>query len=250
MKIVDVHSHLFMYKDDKKIEENIGKVNYIIENGLEINTNKIVLEESKKFNFVKAALGFHPTEIVKNNEYDIEKGIEFIENEVKNNKEVVAIGEIGLDYYWIKDSDLIKKEKIYFEKLLEICEKYDKPAIIHSRNAEHEVIEILKSYKIKVILHSFWNLNELNNAIENNFYISIPAFVYRDKILRKIAEYTPIDLILTETDSPFLDPIEKRNNNSWKIIYGIKTISEIKKIDIDELSEKIYDNFLDIFPNI
>ncbi|MEM4959497.1 MAG: TatD family hydrolase, partial [Nanopusillaceae archaeon] len=142
---------------------------------------------------------------------------------------------------------LLKKEIFWFEKFLEIAEKINKPVILHSRKAEKETIEISKNYKCKKILHSFWNIELVKSAIENEFYFSIPAFVYKDKYLQKIAEKIPIDLILTETDSPFLDPIGKRENNSWKIIYGLEMLSKIKNIDKDELAANIAKNFEKIF---
>ncbi|MEM4915346.1 MAG: TatD family hydrolase [Nanopusillaceae archaeon] len=245
--IIDVHSHLFMYNElDKRINENLEKnVKIIIENGLNTKTNKKVIEESKKYNIIYYALGFHPVDIVRSPENEIEEVIEFI---LKNKDEkFIAIGEIGLDFYWVKDEKLIKKEIFWFEKFLEIAEKINKPVILHSRKAEKETIEISKNYKCKKILHSFWNIELVKSAIENEFYFSIPAFVYKDKYLQKIAEKIPIDLILTETDSPFLDPIGKRENNSWKIIYGLEMLSKIKNIDKDELAANIAKNFEKIF---
>ncbi|MEM0379585.1 MAG: TatD family hydrolase [Nanopusillaceae archaeon] len=245
--IIDVHSHLFMYKNlDEKINENIKKnVKLIIENGLNYETNKKIIEEIKKYNILYGALGFHPTDIVKYSEDIIENTLNFILK--VDNEKFVAIGEIGLDFYWIKEQELIKKEIFWFEKFLEVAEKINKPVILHSRNAEKEVIDISTSYKCKKILHSFWKLELVNKAIDNNFYFSIPAFVYKDRYLQKIVEKIPTELIFTETDSPFLDPIEKRENNSWKIIFGLETISKIKNVDINELYAKIVDNLKKVF---
>lgn len=245
--IIDNHSHLFFYENiEEKIKENKEKnVIAIIENGLNPETNRKVIEESKKYDIVYSALGYHPTDIVKDNEEKIEKGLEFIEK-YKNNK-FLAIGEVGLDFYEIDDENERKKEIEYFNKILDIAEKTKKPIIVHSRGAEKEILDILESYNGIKILHSFWKPSLIKRAIEINCYISIPAFIYKDKGLQKITYETPLDLLLTETDSPFLDPIEKRNNNSWKIIYGLEKISEIKKIEIEELKRSIYNNFKKIY---
>ena len=245
--LIDIHAHLFFYRNiEEKIKEDVEKgVKIIIENGLNKESNRKVIEESKKFTITYFALGYHPTDIIKESEKTINNEIEFILN-VKDTK-FLAIGEIGLDYYWIKDENNIKKEKFWFEKFLEIAEKLNKPVILHSRNAEEDTIEIAANYKCIKILHSFWNKKYLKDAIDRGFYISIPAFVYKDKHLQEIAKETPLDLILTETDAPFLDPIEKRNNNSWKIIYGLRKISELKRISLEEAEQSIIKNFTKIF---
>lgn len=245
--IVDVHSHLFFYENiDNKIKENEEKnVIAIIENGLNKITNRIVIEESEKYEIVYFALGYHPTDIVKEKDEEILKEIDFIRK--LNHNKFLAIGEIGLDFYYIKNEEDRKKEIKYFNEFLSLAEEINKPVIIHSREAEKEVLEILDSYNVKVILHSFWKPSLVEKAIEKNYYLSIPSFVYRDRGLQKIAEKLPLELILTETDAPFLDPIEKRNNNSWKIIYGLEKIAEIKKVDIEELKRIILNNFKTVF---
>lgn len=242
--IIDVHSHLFFYDKiiDEKMKENIEKgVKIIIENGLNKESNRKVIEESKKYNVIYYALGYHPTDIVKESDDLLESELDFIER--NTDKKFLAIGEIGLDFYWIKEEDSIKREKIWLEKLLELAEKLKKPAILHARSAELETIEMAENFKCTKILHSFWSRKHLKIAIDKGFYISMPAFVYKDKALQEIAKETPLDLLLTETDAPFLDPIEKRNNNSWKIIYGLEKISKIKNIEVEELMNIIIKNF-------
>ncbi len=244
--IVDDHAHLFLYNDVNKIIENIEKGVYaIIENGLDIETNRKVIEESNKFDFVYFALGFHPNYLENLEDHIIEKELEFIEN-FKNEK-FLAIGEIGLDYYHTSEIEKIKKQRKYFEKLLEIADKKGLPVIIHSRNSEEDVLSILESYNNKKVLHSFWKPKLVKKAIDIGCFISIPAFVYKDKGLQKIAEETPLDLILTETDAPFLDPIGYRENNSWKILYGIQKISEIKKTSIEDIEKHIKNNFKKVY---
>ncbi|RIB35359.1 MAG: hypothetical protein BXU00_01860 [Candidatus Nanoclepta minutus] len=241
--LIDTHSHLFFYDNiDEKIKENLEKnVKIILENGINRESNRKVIEESKRYDIVYYALGYHPTDLVKEDDEYLEKEIDFIEK-VQDSK-FLAIGEIGLDFYWIKDDKLIKRQEIWLENFLKLAEKIRKPVILHSRNAELETIEISESYNCKKILHSFWNKEHLKKAIDKGFYISIPAFVYKDKTLQEIAKETPLDLLLTETDAPFLDPIERRNNNSWKIMYGLERISKIRNIEIEELINVIVRNF-------
>ncbi|BFI73114.1 TatD family hydrolase [Nanoarchaeota archaeon] len=247
--IVDDHAHLFLYKEksDEKIRENIEKgVKYIIENSTDKESINIVIEEAKKYDIIYYALGIYPEDVENMKEEELDKIIEFIEN--NKDKKFVAIGEVGLDYAHETNEDLIKKQKIYFEKFLELSEKLDKPIIIHARKAEQDVLDILTSYNNKRVLHTFWKPSLVNKAIDIGCYLSIPAIIYRDNGFQKIVKEAPIEFILTETDSPFLDPIEKGiNNNSWKIIYSLQKISEIKNMDIKEVEEIIFNNFKKLY---
>jgi len=246
--IADDHAHLFLYENvDEKIRENVERnVKYVIENSIDIESINIVIEESRKYDIIYYALGLYPEEIVKMNDNDIEKILEFIEE--NDDKKFLAIGEVGLDFSNV-DEDKIRKQKIYFEKFLELADRLKKPVIIHSRKAEKEVLDILTSYDNKRVLHAFWKPSLVDKAIEINCYLSIPTIVYRDPGFQKIVEDVPLEFILTETDSPYLDPIEKGKavNNSWKIIYSLEKISEIKDIDKKELEEIIFNNFVKVY---
>jgi len=246
--IVDDHAHLFLYNNvDKKIKENVERnVKYIIENSIDVESINIVIEESRKYDIIYYALGLYPEEIVKMDDDDIEKILKFIEE--NEDKKFLAIGEVGLDFSNV-DEDKIRKQKIYFEKFLELADRLKKPVIIHSRKAEKEVLDILTSYNNKRVLHSFWKPSLVDKAIEINCYLSIPTIVYRDPGFQKIVEDVPLEFILTETDSPYLDPIEKGKavNNSWKIIYSLEKISKIKDIDKKELEEIIFNNFVRVY---
>jgi len=246
--IVDDHAHIFLYNNvDEKIKENVERnVKYIIENSIDVESINKVIRESRKYDIIYYALGLYPEEIVKMNDDDIEKILEFIEE--NEDKKFLAIGEVGLDFSNV-DEDKIRKQKIYFEKFLELADRLKKPVIIHSRKAEKDVLDILTSYNNKRILHSFWKPSLVDKAIEINCYLSIPTIVYRDPGFQKIAEDVPLEFILTETDSPYLDPIEKGKavNNSWKIIYSLEKVSEIKDIDKKELEEIIFNNFVRVY---
>ncbi|HIP66928.1 MAG TPA: TatD family deoxyribonuclease [Candidatus Nanopusillus sp.] len=240
--IIDVHAHHFLYTNPINVlQENREKGVYIIiENGLDPETNRKVVEISKKFDIVHPALGYHPVDIAKSNDSMIEQELKYITERIN---ELIAIGEVGLDYYWVRDKISIEKQKKWFLRILELSEIYKKPIIVHSRKAEKDVIELATSYNSIIILHSFWKPSLTKLAVEHGMYISIPTFVYKDKGLQKIVQYTPLDLLLTESDAPFLDPIDKRNNKSWKIIYSLEKIAEIKGLNIGDIKAQIAKNF-------
>jgi len=217
----------------------------VVESGLNYETNEIVLEESKQENVYFSA-GLHPTEVVKLSELEIEKTIKQIKNLCENSK-CIGVGEIGLDYYWHKDKKEIDKQKHYFRKLLELAESIKKPVIIHSRDAELDCLEIMESYNIKAVMHSFmpkkdWKI-ALNKALDLGYYISIPAIIVKNKRLKKIARDTPLEKMFTETDSPFLDPEGNRNNRPYKVKYAIEEIAKIKGLDFEEVESQIDKNF-------
>jgi len=251
--MLDNHSHCFFYNNYKRcIENSIDKgVKYIVESGLNYETNPIVKKESEEYREVYFSAGFHPADVAKADSETIEKTLEQI-GELCKDPKCLGIGEIGLDYYWIKDTNQIKKTKGVFRKLVELAMELNKPVIIHSRDAEEDCLKILSEYGIKVVLHSFMPRKNwkplLEFAIAKNYYISIPAFIVKNKRLKKIARDTPVELILTETDTPFLDPeSNERKNEPWKVKYALEEISKIKKIPIEELDAQIESNFKQLY---
>ncbi len=252
--MIDNHAHCFFYKDGWRncVEESIQKgVNYIVESGLNYETNEIVYNESKEYEQVYFSVGLHPTDAIKLSWEEVEKVMEQMKEFCKD-KKCVGIGEIGLDYYWVKEKPLIDKQKGVFRKLLELAQELDRPVIIHSRDAEEDCLKILSEYDVRVVLHSFMPRKNwkplLEFAVAKGYYISIPAFIVKNKRLKKIARDTPVELILTETDTPFLDPEGNgRNNKPWKVKYALEEIAKIKGTSVEELDNIIEDNFRKIY---
>lgn len=246
--LVDVHSHLTdEYFKDKLdlVIKNAKKNNVvrIISNGINLNDNKKVLELSKKYDIVKASLGFYPDEIINAGEEEIEQNLEFIE---KNKNKIVAIGEVGLDLYHNKD---LKKQKEIFLKIIDLAGKINKPLIIHSRKAEKECIDILKEFNFKkALFHSFTGNFKLVKEIEkNNFMLSIPCNVVRSEHFQNIVKNFNLNQILTETDSPYLSPYKNKVNEPSFIVETIKMISKIKNLEKNEVENIIFKNFQNFF---
>ncbi|MFN3528059.1 MAG: TatD family hydrolase [Candidatus Altarchaeaceae archaeon] len=182
-------------------------------------------------------------------EYDNEKIKKFIEILMKDN-EIIGVGEVGLDYYWEKDVEKRKIQIENFKNFIEISEKIRKPLIIHSRNAEKDVIEILKSYNVKALLHCFsGSLSLAREAIDFGCLISIPTSVYYSKSKMKLVENLEIENLVTETDAPFLSPFPKENkrNEPLNVKFSIKKISELKNLDYDYVDEIIEKNVKKFF---
>ncbi len=235
---IDTHCHLFKeyYDDlDQLVEKiSIAKINKVINNGTDFNSNKEVLDSIQKYEMIYGAIGIHPEVVDSYNSKDIDFVIEHL-----NDDKVVALGEIGLDYYWTKDN---KEEQIkLFERQLEIAEKYNKPVIIHSRDATEDTISCLKKYKVKGVIHSFSGSYETACIyIKMGFLLGINGVITFKKCnLKEVISKIDLKNIVLETDSPYLTPVPYRGerNDSTHIIDIAKFICEVKGISMEELSK-------------
>ena len=257
MMIVDVHAHLDFEEYDNDLDKVMADnkaagVKAIINNGVDSKSNSKVLELAKKYDIIKPALGFYPVKAALLKEEDFDKEIEFISKQ----KNIVAIGEVGLDYIKGDDNphgDKYKNEmKACFEKMIKLAEKKNLPIICHSRRAELDVIEMLESSsmkKRKVIMHCFMGRQHLvKRIIDNGWSMSIPCIVTKLQQLQLIAQMAPIEQIFTETDAPYMSPYpDIRRNEPRFVVEGLKKIAEIKKLDVEECSKMIYLNYQRMF---
>jgi TatD DNase family protein len=257
MLIVDVHAHLDFeeYDDDidKVIRENKqAGVAAVINNGVDIASNRKALELAKKYDIIKPALGFYPVHAIQVKEEEFDAELKFISKQ--NN--IVAIGEVGLDYIKGDDNphgDKYKNEmKACFEKFIKLAEKKKLPIICHSRRAELEVIEMLESSSLKkrkVIMHCFMGRKHLvKRILDNGWSMSIPCIVGKLQQLQDNVAMAPMSQLLTETDAPYMSPYPdiKRNEPRF-IVEGLRQIAQIKKLDVEEASKMIFMNYQKMF---
>lgn len=242
MKLIDCHAHLEGDLDEViKRAEKAGVI-AIVNNGTSPKTNRKTLELAKKYKLVKPALGLHPTELAKFKK-DIEKEIKVIKS---NRNKIVAVGEIGLDYYWKQDTK--KEQTALFKKMLALAVEIKKPVIVHSRNAQKDVLDVLKDFDLKVILHSFEANDKLiDEAVKRGYYFSIPASASRNSCFQNLIKKAPVNQLLTETDSPYLSFEKGKRNEPSFVIESLKEIAKLKKMDLDDCSEQILKNFNRVF---
>jgi len=243
---VDVHCHL----DDEKFNDlnsviNNAKANgvkAIISNGINYESNLRTLEIAEKYSIVKPALGLYPLEALKLTDSEIKEELEFI---TRNKKKIIAIGEVGIDYHYSNEKE--RQKKIFLE-VIELSEKLKLPLIIHSRKAEQDVVDLLKSSNVKkAVMHSFTGkLKIAKEIIDHNWSFSIPLIIKKASNFKRLVEISPISNLLTETDSPYLGISEKINEPS-NVVDVVKEISLIKKLNSDETKNLIFMNFQRIF---
>lgn len=246
--LFDVHCHLTdMYFSDKIssiVDECTDKnVSILISAGLNPIDNRKVLEISKKYKVVNASLGLYPLDAISMKEEEIIDEAEFIK---KNKEDIIALSEVGLDMYYANE---IKKQIWAFQNFIELSEKIGKPLIVHSRKAEAEVIEMLESSNVKsAVLHSFGgNKNLIKRAIYNKFYFSIPPLAIRSSNFQTLVDLAPLNLLLTESDSPYQSPTKNQRNFPFNVVESLKIISKIKKLDEIETENILFMNFQKIF---
>ena len=244
----DTHCHLYKeYYDD--LDELITKiknssVNRVINNGCDKKSNEEVLSLIEKYDCMYGAIGIHPESVDTYKEEDLKD----IEKHINDNK-VVAIGEIGLDYHYGKENRL--KQIDLFEKQLQLAEKYNKPVIVHSREATLDTIEILKKYKIKGVIHSFSGSYETACIyLKMGFVLGINGVItFKNCNLKEVVKKLSLKDIVLETDSPYLTPMPDRGkrNDSTYIVVIAEYIANLKNVALDELAMETNGNIKKIF---
>jgi TatD DNase family protein len=250
--LVDTHAHLqwaSFGKDREKVISRARKVDvkYIVNIGFDLNGSKEAIELAEKHRGLYATVGIHPHNASQLNENVLDKL-----RKLSENPKVVAVGEIGLDYYRnLSSRDAQKKA---FEAQLFLAEELGLPVVIHGREAHADTLEMLSKFKgrIKGIMHCFSGSREMaEQCIKSDFYISFagPVTFPNSHKLHEIVKGIDLNKILLETDSPWLAPQEmrgKRNEPAFLLFIG-KKIAKLKGISVDELAEATTENAKEIF---
>lgn len=241
MKLVDAHCHL---NDDKYIDiidDVIDSINnemeFVVCSGWDFDSSLKAIEFANNNDKIYASIGFHPTDI----STMTDENLKYLENLAKNNKKIVGIGEIGLDYYWMKDPKDIQKEGLI--KQIEIIRKLNKPIVVHTREALEDTIEILSRYEdMSGILHCFPGSYESVQPIIDRYYVSVGGTLTfkNNRKTKDLVHKLSLDRIVIETDSPYLtpEPFRGRLNYPTYTKYVAEEIARIKEITLEEVIEK------------
>lgn len=248
--MIDSHAHILSeyYSDIGSFMENLKEKDIIkvINCADSLATSKEVIELYKKYdNFFVPAVGIHPENIdIQDN--SIEKLEKILEDD---HDKVVAIGEIGLDYNFNNENK--EEQKDYFNKQLDLAEKYNLPVIIHTRDSIQECYNILKERKLKGVIHCYSGSIEMaKEFIKLGYKLGIGGVLtFKNSKLYQVVEQIDIKDILLETDSPFLspEPYRGRKNVPSNVYYVAKKIAEIKKIPLKEVMKITTENVKEIF---
>lgn len=228
---------LDMYKDE---------ITNIVCAGYSLKASKEAIDIAEKFHYVFATCGISPNDVSEN----VDRELEEIEKLAKNDR-VVAIGEIGLDYYWNKDNKELQRE--VFIKQIEMANRLGLPIVIHTREAVMDTVQILKEHPVlkKGIFHCCpLNQELIKEGLKLGFYISFSGNVtFKNAKSAGCIELVPMDRILIETDSPYLSPEPHRGetNTSRNVKFVAEKIAEVKGITLEEVAEITRENAKKIF---
>lgn len=246
--IIDTHAHLNI--NDELCEQEILEMtnDLIIVSGTNRIDNKENLKLCNKYKNIKLSLGFHPMEVDNLSEDDFI----FLENNI-NNKDVVAIGEIGIDLYWRQDNFELQKK--VFIRQIELAKKYNKAIVVHSRNANEEIYNILNDCNIgslKVVLHCYsGDYNFVLKMMKFNIMFGVGGTITFKNNHQLIDVLEKIDLkyVLLETDSPYLspEPFRGKRNKPHNVNIVAKKIALIKDISVENVIEITTNNAIKQF---
>lgn len=261
MEFFDSHSH---YNDDKfdedreelirkTKEEGISRWNCV---GYDVESSRFSVDLARKYPFIYAICGVSPN--------DVPDGLEGIDTMVEqirelivqdDKKRIVAVGEIGLDYYWNKENKEIQKR--LFERQIEMANDYGLPIVIHTREAVEDTVTMLKEHPVEKrgVFHCCpLNRELVKEALKLDFFISFagPITFKNAKNAEEIVKMVPMNRMLIETDSPYLAPEPKRGsrNDSRNVRLVAQKIADFKGISLEEVAEQSYRNALTIFGKI
>lgn len=246
---IDTHCHIskeeYSNIDELITECKLKNVNKIIISGCELNNIEESIEISNKYENIYLSLGYHPSEASKITNIDIEN----LKNKIIQNKKVVAIGEIGLDYYWSKDNK--EEQKKLFNCMLNLAEELNLPVVIHSRDAFQDTYDILKKRNLKGVIHCFsGNLENAKMYISIGYKLGIGGVLtFKNSKLKDVIKFINLNHIITETDSPYLapEPYRGKQNSPINIPIIVQEIAKQKNVDIKEVETKIENNVKELF---
>jgi len=239
--LFDVHCHLCFPQFDADREAVIKRASEL---GIQMINASVSLEEipkasmlSSKHENVYWTLGLSAS---KTSAEKVEKTIQAIR---KNQTQIVGIGEVGLDYYWVKEESRGEIERKNFENFINLAVELNLPLVVHSRDAEEDCISMLAKHNKKALLHCFsGTLEQAEKAIKFGCIISIPTNVTHSKMRQNLAERLPLKSIVLETDAPYLSPTPKTRNEPVNIKKSVEKIAELKKISIQEVENTTTEN--------
>lgn len=254
--IIDTHAHY----DDKAFDEDRREVLAdleahdicrVINSGSDLEACRHTIELMEQYSFIYGALGIHPCDTAHLTEEDMEWLIRQSRRE-----KCVAIGEIGLDYYW--DEPEREQQRKWFVRQLQLAREVELPVVIHSREAAQDTIELMQAEhaeEIGGVIHCYsYSRESARIFLDMGFYFGIGGVVTfkNGRKLKEVVEYLPMDRILLETDSPYLSPVPNRGkrNDSRNLSYVVTQIAQIKGIAEKEVERVTTENALRLYPKL
>ena len=247
--IFETHAHYDDHKFDEDREAVLQKViqsgvSPIINVGASIDSTKATIELAKSHDYIYAAVGVHPSDIEDLNE----ERFKWLRAQTSYEK-TVAVGEIGLDYYWDKEPEVQKAQRYWFGRQLELARELGLPVVVHSREAAQDTLDIVKDHASDLIcdIHCFsYGVEMAREYLNRGHYLGVGGVVTfkNGRKLKEVVEYMPLDRLLLETDCPYLAPVPYRGkrNSSLYLPHVVEAIAQIKGVSAEKVIEVTCDN--------
>ena len=246
--LFDTHAHFdsrqFIADRDELLSSLPGQgVSLIVNPGCDIPSSRMAVELAEKYPFVYAAVGFHPENLEGVERSDLEEIRRLAAHE-----KVVAIGEIGLDYYWVKEEEDRKKEQEFFRAQLALAEELNLPVIVHDREAHGDTLAIVKEFpNVRGVFHCYSGSVEMaQELVKMGWMLSFTGVLtyHNARKAVEVAEAIPLEHLMIETDSPYMAPVPHRGkrNHSGYVRQVCEKLAEIKGIPADECARITLEN--------
>ena len=248
--ITDTHFHLELTDDIDNILKRAkgNNVKNFIISGCDLKGIQDGLEIINKYDNIYLTIGFHPDEV---DNFNI-NSISYLKDLIKNNRKIIGIGEIGLDYYHNKDNK--DKQIKMFKMQLDLAKELDLPVVIHSRDAYQDTYDILKGYNLKTTIHCFsGSLENAKRYIDLGYFLGIGGVsTFKNTNLKETLKNIDLSHIVLETDSPYLtpEPYRKERNEPMYIKVIAENLSNIKGVSLPEVTRITTNNVLNIYKRI
>ena len=251
--MIDTHCHIDFEDFDSDREEVIkrakDKLDHVIVSGYSNESNMKVLQLSKEYEgFIYPTFGFHPVSSQNATEEDLKIAHENIRNHLDD---ILAIGEVGMDYYYVTDKELRERQQEIFRSFLELANEYKVPIVMHVRDCEKKAVNIIDEYDNipNFVFHCYGGSLKTAKRIMNrdDSYMSFSTMLCYSKHHQDLIEKIDLDYVLTETDSPYLAMTKEERNEPANVVNAVHKIAEIKGMDVSTVDEITTNNARKIF---
>lgn len=251
--MIDTHCHIDFEEYGKDRDEVISrakdKLDAVIVSGIGYESNKGVMNLCDEYkNFIYPSFGYHPVSSQNCSEEELKLSHTHL---IENINNIVAIGEVGMDYFYVKDKALREKQKEIFLSFIEIANEYKVPLLMHVRDCEKKALNIVLEYDDipYVIFHCFSGSSKTARRImeKDNYFMSFSTMLCYSKQHQDLIKNITLDHILTETDSPYLAMTKEERNEPANVVNAVKKISEIQNEDMETVDRITTNNARKIF---
>ena len=251
--MIDTHCHIDFEDFDKDREETIkrakDKLDCIVASGFSNESNRTVLELSKEYEgFIYPTFGFHPVSSQNSTDEELEEAQNYLIDNLDN---IIAVGEVGMDYYYVTDKALRERQREIFTSFLDLANEHKVPIVMHVRDCEKKAVNIIQDYSDipYFVFHCYGGSFKTAKRIMDmdNAYMSFSTMLCYSKQHQDLVEKIDLDYILTETDSPYLAMTKDERNEPANVVNAVRKIAELKNTDVDVVDDVTTKNARKIF---